>query len=127
MKGKDEERQEGKNTAAIASDGDVVFALNEVYISLICDESTWVIDTTSFHITSHRDFFSSYTNCDFGWVRMINVAKCKVVGMRDIQLEISIGYKFILKDVRHISEMWFNLISIGKLDDEGYYNYLGGG
>jgi hypothetical protein len=58
---------------------------------------------------------------------MGNEAKCKIVGMGDIQLETDIGCKLILKDVRHVPEMSFNLISIGKLDDEGYHNYLGGG
>jgi hypothetical protein len=55
---------------------------------------------------------------------MGNEAMHKVLGMGDIQLETSIGCKLILKDVRHVYEMRFNLISIGKLNDEGYYNYL---
>jgi hypothetical protein len=106
----------------------VVFAFDEAYANLACDESTWVVNTTtSFHITPYRDFFSSYTSGDFGWVRMGNKAKCKVVGMGDIQLETSIGCKLILKDVRYVPEMRFNLISIRKLDDDGYHNYLGGG
>jgi hypothetical protein len=58
---------------------------------------------------------------------MGNEVKCKVLGMGDIQLETSIGCKLILNDVRLIPEMCFNLISIRKLDDEGYHNYLGGG
>jgi hypothetical protein len=95
----------------------VVFAFDEAYANLACDESTWVVDTTtSFPITPYTDFFSSYTSGDFGWVRM-----------GDIQLETGIGCKFILKDVRYVLEMRFNLIFIGKLDDEGYHNYLGGG
>jgi hypothetical protein len=112
-----------KDTAVVESDGDVVFTFDEAYANLACDESTWVVNTAiSFHITPHRDFFSSNTNGDFGWVRMGNEAKCKVVGMRDIQLETSIGCKLILKDVRHVLEMRFNFISIRKLDDEGYHN-----
>jgi len=88
----------------------------------------WVVDTAaSFHITPHRDFFFSYTSSNFGWVRMENEAKCKIVGMRDIQLETSIGCKLLFKDVRYVPEMRFSLISIRKLDDEGYHNYLGGG
>jgi hypothetical protein len=58
---------------------------------------------------------------------MGNEAKYKIVGMGDIQIETDIGCKLILKDVRHVPEIRFNLISIGKLDDEGYHNYLGGG
>jgi hypothetical protein len=47
--------------------------------------------------------------------------------MGDIQLETSVGCKLLLKDVKYVPEMLFSLIFIGKLDDEGYHNYLGGG
>ena len=81
----------------------------------------------SFHITACRDFFSSYTSGSFGWVRMRNEAKCEIVGMGDVELETSIGCKLIMKDVRHVLEMRFSLIFIGKLDDEGYHSHLGEG
>ena len=87
-----------------------------------------MVDTTaSFHITTCRDFFSSYNSGRFGWVKMCNEAKCEIVGMGDIELETSIGCKLVLKDVRHVLEMFFSLISIGKLDDEGYHCHLGEG
>jgi hypothetical protein len=128
LKEKGEESKEEKDTAAVASDGDDLVVCEDVYVNLACHESMWVVDTAaSFHITPHRDFFSSYTNGNFGWVRMENEAKCEIVGMGDIQLETSIGCKLLLKDVRYVPEMRFSLISIGKLDDEGYHNYLGGG
>ena len=87
-----------------------------------------MVDTTSsFHITARRDFFSSYTSGSFGWVRMGNEAKCEIVGMEDVELETSIGCKLVLKDVKHVPEMRFSLISVGKLDDEGYHSHLGDG
>ena len=80
-----------------------------------------MVDTTaSFHITTCRDFFSSYNSGRFGWVKMCNEAKCEIVGMGDIELETSIGCKLVLKYIRHVPKMHFNLISIGKLDDEDY-------
>jgi hypothetical protein len=128
LKEKGEESKEEKDTAAVASDGDDLVVCEDAYVNLACHESMWVVDTAaSFHITPHRDFFSSYTSGNFGWVRMGNEAKCEIVGMGDIQLETSIGCKLLLKDVRYVPEMRFSLISIGKLDDEGYHNYLGGG
>ena len=85
-----------------------------------------MVDTTaSFHITARRDFFSSYTNGSFGWVRMGNETKCEIVGMGDVKLETNIGYKLVLKYVRHVPKMRFSLISIGKLADEGYHSHLG--
>ncbi|RVW14202.1 Retrovirus-related Pol polyprotein from transposon TNT 1-94 [Vitis vinifera] len=56
---------------------------------------------------------------------MENEAKCEIVGMRDVELETSIRCKLVLKDVRHVPEMRFSLISVGKLDDEGYHSHLG--
>ena len=87
-----------------------------------------MVDTTaSFHITTCRDFFSSYNSGRFGWVKMCNEAKCEIVGIGDVELETSIGCKLVLKDVRHVLEMRFSLISIGKIDDEGYHSHLGEG
>ena len=87
-----------------------------------------MVDTTaSFHITAPRDFLFSYTSGNFGWVRMGNEAKCEIVGIGDVELETSIGCKLVLKDVRHVPEMSFSLISVGKLDDKGYHSRLGNG
>ena len=46
----------------------------------------------------------------------------KAIGMRDVRLETSNGTMLILKNVKHIPDIRMNLISIGKLDDEGLYN-----
>ena len=58
---------------------------------------------------------------------MGNEVKCENFGMGDVELETSIGCKLVLKDVRHVPEMRFSLISVGKLDDEGYHSHLGKG
>ena len=58
---------------------------------------------------------------------MGNEAKCEIVGIGDVELETSIGCKLVLKDVRHVPEMSFSLISIGNLDDKGYHSRLGNG
>ena len=106
----------------------MIIVCDDACVNLACQDSTWVVDTTvSFHIIAHKDFFFSYTSDNFGWVRMGNEAKCEIVGMGDVELETSIGYKLVLKDVRHVPKMRFSLISIGKLDDEGYHCHLGEG
>ena len=56
---------------------------------------------------------------------MGNGAKCEIVGMGDVELETSIRCKLVLKYVRHVPEMRFSLISVRKLDDEGYHSHLG--
>jgi hypothetical protein len=128
LKEKCEELKEEKDTAAIVFNGDDLVVCEDAYVNLACHKSMWVVDTTtSFHIMPHRDFFSSYTSGNFGWVGMGNEAKCEIMGIRDIQLETSVGCKLLFKDIKHVPEMRFSLISIGKLDDKGYHNYLGGG
>ena len=66
-----EEKKEEKDTAAVASDGDVVIIYDDGCVNLTCQDSTWVVDSAaSFHVTSRRDFFPSYTSGDFCCVRM---------------------------------------------------------
>jgi hypothetical protein len=49
-----------------------------------------IIDSgASYHVTPRRDFFSSYTICDFGMVKMINKLVCEIVGMRDVYFNLS--------------------------------------
>ncbi|PKI64686.1 hypothetical protein CRG98_014902, partial [Punica granatum] len=63
-------------------------------------DSTWVADTgASFHVTPQRDFFSSYTTGDYGYVRMGNGQSCKIVGIGDVCLETELGCKLFLKKV----------------------------
>ncbi|EXB94048.1 Adenylyl-sulfate kinase [Morus notabilis] len=93
--------------------------------SLVCQESDWVIDSSaSFHVTPHGDFFT-YSTGDFGNVKMENIGASKIVGIGDICLETNLGSKLVLKDVRHVPDIRLNLISTGRLDDEGFTSYFG--
>jgi hypothetical protein len=51
---------------------------------------------------------------------MCNNAVAKVVGIGDVCLEMSNDIKLVLRDVKHIPDFCVNLISVGKLDDDGY-------
>ena len=81
----------------------------------------------SFHVTSRRDFFTTYTSGDFGHVRMGNDNRSKIVGRGDVSLETNTGCRLTLKDVTHVPDMDLNLISIGLLDEEGYTSVFRGG
>lgn len=74
----------------------------------------------SFHVTSRRDFFSSYISDDFGHVRMRNGNTSKIMVKGDICLETNIGYYLTLEDVRHVPDMHLNLISTRILGEKGY-------
>ena len=101
---------------------------DDASVNLIAQEMDWVIDyEASFHVTLWADFFTSYSQGEFGNVRMGNEDVSKIVGMGDICLETNIGCKLLLIDVRHVLDIRLNLISTGKLDDEGYNNNFSDG
>jgi len=57
---------------------------------------------------------------------MGNQVSSKIVSFDDITMIIGIGYKLMLKDVRHVLDMRLNLISTQKLD-VGLVIHFGGG
>ncbi|KAF7149741.1 hypothetical protein RHSIM_Rhsim02G0038500 [Rhododendron simsii] len=115
-----------ENTTAVSSDGELMVVCDESCVNLVCQDTNWVIDSgASFHVTSRADFFTFYNEGDLGCVRMGNEGLSKIVGMGNICLETSVGCKLVLKDVRHVPDIHLNLISTGKLDDEGYNNHFG--
>ena len=53
-------------------------------------------------MTSHGEFFSTYTVGDYGNVRMGNDGVSRIVGIGNIVLQTNIGCRLVLKDVRHV-------------------------
>ena len=125
---KSDVQKNDKENAATIVDGDfsIVYAISLVNLS--CHTSDWVIDSgASFYVTAHRDYFTSYVNSDYGHIRMRNKGASKIVGIRDICFETSIGCELLVKDVKHAQNIYLNLISTGKLDDDGYTNQFSEG
>jgi len=82
-----------------------------------------VIDSgVSLHVTSQKEFFTSYTFGDFGTLKMGNEGLTQTVGIGNVCLETSNGTRLIFRDVKHAPDMGLDLISTGKLDDKGYCN-----
>ena len=107
---------------------DLLVICDDDMINLAHHETSWVVDSgASFHVTSRREFFSSYASGDFGVLKMGNDGISNVVGIGTICLETSTGMKLILKEVRHAPDIRLNLISTGKLDDDGYCNVFNEG
>ena len=76
-----------------------------------------MIDTgASFHITPSRECFSSYTAGDYGYVKIGDNGECRIVSIGSGCLITPTGCGLTLRNVRQIR---LNLISIGRLDDEG--------
>lgn len=121
--GKKAENNEN-NVAAIVRD-DHLFAYDENVINLVSHETSWIVDSgATSHVTPRKDFFSSYTHVDSGVLKMGNASEVKVFGVGTVCLKTNNGSTLVLKDVKHAPDFPFNLISAGRLDDEGYHNTL---
>ena len=69
----------------------------------------------------------SYVGGVFGRVKMANHGVIEIVGIGNVILAIDKGYRLVLKNGIHVPDIRLNIMSIGKLDDEGYSNYFGEG
>ena len=119
-------KKENKETNIIATERDIMIVTDDGCVSLATQDGNLVIDSgSSFHVTYHCDFFTSYRIGDFRNVRMGNRGVSKIVGIVDICLDTSIGNKLVLKDIRHVLDIHLNLISASRLDDEGFANSIG--
>ncbi|CAL2259644.1 unnamed protein product [Prunus armeniaca] len=115
-------------TATASGGNEVIILCGDGFVNFSSQDKCWIVDSSaSFHVTSWRDFFTSYTNGDFGNVRMGNDKLSKIMGRGDISLETNTSCHLVLKDVRHVPDMRLNLISTGLLDDEGYTNVFAEG
>ena len=87
----DGQKNDEQNTAAII-DGDLGIVYDESLVNLTCHTSDWVIDLgASFHVTAHRDYFTSYASGDYDRAWMGNEGAFKIMGIEDICLGTSIG------------------------------------
>ena len=85
--GKNQRKDENKNTTAALFDEDVavLFFGDEECLLVTDNEVEWIIDTTaSYHVTSNKEFFTSYRPGDFGTVKMGNTSYSKIVGIGDV-------------------------------------------
>lgn len=128
-KGKKNKNDDGDDDDKAATvTGDFLVLYDDDVVNLTCHETSWVIDSgASIHATSRRDFFTSYTSGDFGNVKMGNNGLAKAIGIGDVCLETNNGTMLVLKNVKHIPDIRLNLISTGKLDDEGFCNIFSDG
>ena len=128
--GKNQRKDENKNTTAALSDEDVavLFFGDEECLPVTDNEVEWIIDTeASYHVTPNKEFFTSYRLGDFGTVKMGNTSYSKIVGIGDVCIQTDVGCSLTLRDVRHVPDLRLNLISGVALDREGYVNYFGNG
>ena len=102
-------------------------SLNSVLSDALC-KTDWLIDSgCTFHVSPFRNLFSNYREVEHGFVSMANSENCNVVGIGDVCLRFSSGCVFTLKNVRHVPELHYNLLSCASLEDEGLEGKWGKG
>ncbi|VFQ86020.1 unnamed protein product, partial [Cuscuta campestris] len=128
-KGKNEKKDEGGDRVSTADlVDDLIFVTDADVVNAVSDDQSWVIDSgATLHVTPRKEFFTSLKSGSFGKLKMGNDAVAEVVGIGDVCLETQMGTKLLLKDVRYAPDVRLNLISVHRLDDEGYENHFGGG
>ena len=89
-------------------------------LSLESVDDSWVLDSgASFHATPHRGYFIDYVQGDFGLVYLGDTKPCQIVGKGKIKIMLQNGNNWLVHEVRHVPNLRRNLISVGKLGDEG--------
>ncbi|KAF2305897.1 hypothetical protein GH714_008746 [Hevea brasiliensis] len=128
-KGKQERKgNDGNNDHVNTTSDDLIAVYHENMVNVASNEVSWVFDSdASFHVSSRKEFFTSYTPGDFGVLKMVNDGMSKVVSTGTVCLETNTGTKLLLKDVRHAPDVRLHLISASKLDDDGYSNMFNDG
>ncbi|KAG8496701.1 hypothetical protein CXB51_007821 [Gossypium anomalum] len=117
QKGKQPENSGEADVVEDYSDGELLVA--SVNDSKVSEE--WILDSgCTFHMSPNRDWFTTYEIVPEGVVLMGNNASCKIAGVGTIKVKMFDGVVRILSDVRHVSELKRNLISLSTLDSKGY-------
>jgi hypothetical protein len=127
---KDHKHDDEKGTTAIVDDEEVVvLSVQEQkceHVDNIDDE--WVVDSVAtHHVVRTKELFTTYKAGDFGTVKMGNTSYSKIVGIGDVCIKTNVGFTVMLKNVRHVPDLCFNLISTPVMDRAGYCNHLGNG
>jgi hypothetical protein len=127
---KDHKHDDEKGTTAVVDDEEVVvLSVQEQkceHVDNIDDE--WVVDSAAtHHVIRTKELFTTYKAGDFGTVKMGNTSYSKIVGIGDVCIKTNVGFTVMLKNVRHVPDLCFNLISTPVMDRAGYCNHLGNG
>ncbi|GKB31219.1 hypothetical protein Tco_0870620 [Tanacetum coccineum] len=116
--------QEAKQKQVEIMDKEVNQAARDSDDALVCCVENTVKDRimdsgASFHATYCKEELERF-KLRSGKVRLADDKTLDIAGVGDVFLKTSFGTSWTLKDVRYISFLKRRLISVGKLDEEGY-------
>ncbi|KAG8502990.1 hypothetical protein CXB51_000989 [Gossypium anomalum] len=113
----DRGRTQELNSCEDYSDGELLVA--SVNDSKVSEE--WILYSgCTFHMSPNQDWFTTYETMYECVVLMGNSASCKIAGVGTIKAKMFDGVVRTLSEVRHVSELKRNLISLSTLDSKGY-------
>ncbi|KAL0449089.1 UNVERIFIED_CONTAM: Retrovirus-related Pol polyprotein from transposon TNT 1-94 [Sesamum latifolium] len=100
---------------------DEVYMLSDVNaVKSVLNKHEWLIDSgCTVHMTPYRDILSNYKSENLGSVSMANEKRCDVLGVGDVCMIFENGFKFTLKNVKHVPDLARNLMSCSALEEEG--------
>jgi hypothetical protein len=83
--------------------------------------SSWVLDSAcTFHICSHRDWFSDYVQSHAGEVVIGDGSTCEIIGIDSIYIQIHDDSIKKLIDVHFVPKLKRNFISLSTLEAKGF-------
>ncbi|GKA51000.1 hypothetical protein Tco_0744196 [Tanacetum coccineum] len=81
----------------------------------------WIMDSGgSYHITYRRDYLVDFEDYNGGNILLGDGRECRVRWTGKVQVQMRDGSSFMLDNVRYVSELRRNLISMGTLEKEGF-------
>ncbi|KAK8953905.1 hypothetical protein KSP39_PZI002955 [Platanthera zijinensis] len=80
----------------------------------------------SYLMCPHKEWFTTFKECDDGRVLMGNDSECRTLGIRSVRIKMFDGTIMTLTDVRYVSDLRKSLISLGTLEATGC-SYTGEG
>ena len=91
-------------------------------------KNSWYLDTgASSHMTSKRSFFYSLDETLQGSIKFGDESLVRYEGKGSILLNYLDGEDIRIEGVLYVPSMRVNILSLGKLDEDGFISTLGGG
>ncbi|GJS65125.1 hypothetical protein Tco_0679689 [Tanacetum coccineum] len=113
---------EGLNEDQVSSSGADGYDNADVMMAMSVEELLdWIMDSgSSYYITYRRDYLVDFKEYDGGNILLGDGRECRVQGTGKVQVQMRDGSSFVLDNVRYVSELRRNLISLGTLEKEGF-------
>ncbi|KAH9718108.1 hypothetical protein KPL71_022089 [Citrus sinensis] len=118
------QKRDGKKPAAAnmaRKDEGSDYSLSITPATYVASSSEWILDTgATYHLYPIKEWFTNFRNLESGAVVMGNDQPCRTMGIGTIRLKMFDGMVRELKEVRFVTALKKNLISVGALEAKCY-------